>query len=53
MIHKILPIYENTYTDNFETQFGPLPEIVAYDTYFVHPQYGLDPYWDEDLYDQD
>ena len=28
-------------------------EVVAYDAYFVDPQYGLDPYWDEDLYDQD
>ena len=53
MIHKTLPTYEYDYTDNFSTQFGRLPEVVAYDTYFVDPQYGLDPYWDEDLYDQD
>ena len=53
MIHKTLPTYEYDYTDNFETQFRPLPEVVAYDAYFVDPQYGLDPYWDEDLYDQD
>ena len=53
MIHKILPIYKNDYTDNFESQFRPLPEFVAYDTYFVDPQYGLDPYWDEDLYNRD
>ena len=53
MIHKTLPTYEYDYTDNFETRFGPLPEVVAYDTYFVDPQYGLDPYWDKDLYDQD
>ena len=48
MIHKTLPTYEYDYTDNFETQFRPLPEVVAYDTYFVDPQYGFDPYWDED-----
>ena len=47
MIHKTLPTYEYDYTDNFETQFRPLPEVVAYDAYFVDPQYGLDPYWDE------
>ena len=53
-IHKTLPTYEYDYTDNFETQFRPLPpEVVAYDAYFVGPQYGLDPYWDEELYDQD
>ena len=53
IIHKTLPTYEYDYTDNFETQFRPLPEVVAYDAYFVDPQYGFDPYWDEELYDQD
>ena len=53
MIHKTLPTYEYDYTDNFDTQFKPLPEVVAYDTYFVDPQYGLDPYWNEEFYDQD
>ena len=53
MIHKTLPTYEYDYTDNFDTQFRPLQKVVAYDTYFVDPQYGLDPYWDENLNDQD
>ena len=53
MIHKILPTYEYVYTDNFDTHFTPLPDVVAYDTYFVDLQHGLDPYWGEDLYDQD
>ena len=53
MIHRTLPTYKYDYTDNFDRQFRPLPEVVAYDTYFVGPQYGLEPYWVEDLYDQD
>ena len=53
IIHKTLPTYEYDYTDNFETKFRPLPEVVAYDIYFIDPQYGLEPYWDEDFYDQD
>ena len=53
IIHKTLPTYEYDYTDIFDTQFRPLPEVVAYDTYFVDRHYGLDPYWDEELYDQD
>ena len=53
IIHKILPTYEYDYTDNFDTHFRPLPEVVTYDAYFVDPQYGLDPYWDEDFHDQD
>ena len=53
IIQKIFPTYEYDYTDNFDTQFRPLPEVVAYDAYFVDPQYGFDPYWFEELYDQD
>ena len=53
MIQKTLPIYKYDSTDNFEIQFRHLSEVVAYDTYFFDPQYGLDPSWDEDLYDQD
>ena len=53
LIYKTLPTYKYDYTDNFDTNFRPLPEVNVYDTYFVDPQYGLDPYWDEDLYDQD
>ena len=53
IIYKTLPTYEYDYTDNFAIQFRSLPEVFAYDTYFVDPQYGLDPYWDEELYDQD
>ena len=53
IIHKTLATYEYDYTDNFDTHFRPLPEVVAYDPYFVDPQYGLDPFWDEEIYDQD
>ena len=52
IIHKTLPKYEYDYTYNFGTQFRPLPEVVAYDANFVDPQYGLDRYWDEEIYDQ-
>ena len=51
--HKTLPTYDYDYKDNFHTQFRPLPEVLAYDTYFFDPQYGFDPYSDEELYDQD
>ena len=53
IIHKILQTYEFDYTDNFDTHFRPLPEVVAYDPYSVDPQYGFDPYWDEEINDQD
>ena len=53
IIQKTLPTYEYDYTDSFDTHFRPLPEVVAYDPYFVDPQYRFDPYWDEEIYDQD
>ena len=49
IIHITLPTYEYDYPDNFDTQFRPLPEVVAYDAYFVDLQYGLDPYSVEEL----
>ena len=51
--HRTFPTYEHDYTEDIDVQFRPLPEVVAYDTNFVDPQYGRDPYWDEDLFDQD
>ena len=53
MIHKTLGTYESDHTKDIDTQFKPLPKIVAYDTFFVDPQYGRDLYWEDDLYDQD
>ena len=50
---QILPTFKHDCTEIFDTQFLPLPEVDAYDTYFVDPDNGLEPYWDEDLYDQD
>ena len=53
IIHKTHPTYKYDYTDNFDTQFRPLPEIVAYDAYFFESRSGFDPYWDKEIYDQD
>ena len=53
MIHETLPTDKHDYTEDFEIQFRPIPEVFAYDTYLVDPQYGRDPYWDENFYDQD
>ena len=50
IIHKTLPTYEHDHTEDFDAQFRPLPGGVAYNTDFVDPQYGLDPYCIEDLY---
>ena len=44
MIHETIPTNEHDNTENVDTQF----RNCCYNTYFVHPQYGLDTYWDED-----
>ena len=43
IIHKIFPTDEYDYTDNVETQFRPLPEVVAYNAYFVDLDTDLTP----------
>ena len=53
MIHKTLGTCEHDYTEMFDIHFTTLPEVVAFDTYFVDPQYELAPYWDADLIDKD
>ena len=44
--------YEIDHTKNFGTQFRPLPLIKDYHPQYPDPEYGKDPYWDDDLYDR-
>ena len=37
---------------NFEIQFRPLPLIEDYSPQYIDPDYGKDPYWDDELYDK-
>ena len=52
MIQKTQLTHKHDYTEDFDTPFRPLPEVVAYDSHSVEIQYGRDPYLDEDLYNQ-
>ena len=40
------------YTKEFETQFRPLQLIEEYTTQYIDPEYGKDPYLDDELYDK-
>ena len=53
MIQKTHLTHKHDFTEDFDTQFRPLPEVVAYDSHFVEIQYRRDLYWDEDLYNQE
>ena len=53
MIHRTFPTFKQDYTEVFDNEFRPPPEIVAFHTYFVDPQYARHLYCDEILYNQD
>ena len=44
--------YDMDYTKNFTTQFRPLPLIENYNPQYIDPDYGKDPYWDDEIYDK-
>ena len=44
--------YEIDYTKDFEIRFRPLQLIEDYNLQYIHPQYGKDPFWDDELYDK-
>ena len=44
--------YDMDCTVAFETQFRPLQQIEGYTPQYIDPEYGVDPYWDNSLYDQ-
>ena len=50
---KLPPKFEIDYTTHFNNHFRPLPQIEGYDPHYIDPEYNRDPYWDEDLYDQE
>ena len=45
--------YEIDYTKDFETHFRPLQLIEDYNPQYNDPEYGKDPYWDDELYDKE
>ena len=53
-VHNDRPdqFYETDHTRDFETQFRPLPLIEDYHPQYIDPEYGKDPYWDDELYDR-
>ena len=44
--------YDFDYTKDFETQFCPLPLVQDYNPQNIDPEYGNDPYWDDEIYDK-
>ena len=42
----------NIFTKDSETQFRPLQTVEGYNPQYYDPEYGKDPYWDDDIYDK-
>ena len=54
MVHNDRPdrLYEIVCTANFKTRFRPFQLIEGYNPQNIDLDYGIDPYWDTYLYDQ-
>ena len=53
LFQKPTPVWDLDYTTTFTTRFRPIPLIDDYNPTYIDPDYGRDPYWDTELYNQD
>ena len=53
LFQKPIPVWDPDYTTTFTTRFRPIPLIDDYNPTYIDPDYGRDPYWDNELYNQD
>ena len=53
LFQKPIPVWDPDYTTTFTTHFRPIPLIDDYNPTYIDPDYGRDPYWDTELYNQD
>ena len=53
LFQKPIPAWDPDYTTTFNTRFRPIPLVDNYNPTNIDPDYGRDPYWDTDLYNQD
>ena len=53
LFQKPIPVWDPDYTTTFTTRFRPIPLIDDYNPTYIDPDYGRDPYWDIEIYNQD
>ena len=53
LFQKPVPVWDPDYTTTFTTRFRPIPLIDDYNPTYIDPDYGRDPYWDIEIYNQD
>ena len=53
LFQKPIPVWDSDYTTTFTTPFRPISLVNDYNPTYIDPDYGRDPYWDTELYNQD
>ena len=53
LFQKPIPVWDPDYTTTFTTRFWPIPLLDYYNPTYIGPDYGRDPYWDTERYNQD
>ena len=53
LFQKPIPVWDPDHTTTFTTRFRPIPLIDNYNPTYIDPDYGRDPYWDIEIYNQD
>ena len=53
LFQKPIPVWDPDHTTTFTTRFRPIPLIDDYNPTYIDPDYGRDPYWDTEIYNQD
>ena len=53
LFQKPIPVWDPDYTTAFTTRFRPIPLIDDYNPTYIDPDYGRNPYWDTEIYNQD
>ena len=53
LFQKPIPVWDPDYTTTFTTRFRPIPLVDNYNPTYIDPDYGGDPYWDTEIYNQE
>ena len=53
LYQKPIPVWDPDHTTTFIIRFRPIHVIHDYNPTYVDPDYGSDPYWDTEIYNQD
>ena len=53
LYQKSIPTWDPDYSTNFTSRLKPTPLIDYYNSTYIYPDYGRDPYLDTEIYNQD